>query len=69
MESREKSFFNQAAMKGYETEIVALKKEIEQLQETAIVRNKFSFFKILTFRYFSMKSNWLPVFSTMKKIV
>ncbi|CAF3303066.1 unnamed protein product [Rotaria socialis] len=34
MESREKSFFNQAAMKGYETEIAALKKEIEQLQET-----------------------------------
>ncbi|CAF3651196.1 unnamed protein product [Rotaria sp. Silwood1] len=33
-ENREKSFFQQAAMKGYETEIANLKKEIEQLQET-----------------------------------
>ncbi|CAF0820473.1 unnamed protein product [Rotaria sordida] len=33
-ENQEKSFFQQAAMKGYETEIANLKKEIEQLQET-----------------------------------
>ncbi len=40
-ENQDKSFFHQAAVKGYETEIANLKKEIEQLQETTQVRNRF----------------------------
>ena len=36
-ENTEKSFFHQAAIKGYETEIANLKKEIEQLQESSKV--------------------------------
>lgn len=36
-ETAEKAFFHQAAIKGYETEIENLKKEIEQIQETSKV--------------------------------
>lgn len=39
-ENPEKSFFHQAAIKGYETEIANLKKEIEQIQDNAKVRQK-----------------------------
>lgn len=39
-ENPDKSFFHQAAIKGYETEIANLKKEIEQIQENAKVRQK-----------------------------
>jgi len=42
-ENQEKSFFHQAAVRGYETEIANLKKEIEQIQETTQVRNRFYF--------------------------
>jgi len=42
-ENQEKSFFHQAAVRGYETEIANLKKEIEQIQETTQVRNQFYF--------------------------
>ena len=43
-ENPDKSFFHQAAIKGYETEIANLKKEIEQIQENTKVRQtKISF--------------------------
>jgi hypothetical protein len=39
-ENQEKlSFFHQAAIKGYETEIANLKKEIEQMHESTKVSN------------------------------
>lgn len=41
-ENREKNFFQQAAIKGYENEINNLKKEIEQLQESTRVRRESS---------------------------
>ena len=39
-ENPEKAFFLQAAIKGYETEIENLKKQVEHLQETTQVRKK-----------------------------
>ena len=39
-ENDERSFFQQAVMKGYETEITNLKKEIEQLQQSTKVSSR-----------------------------
>ncbi len=39
-ENPEKAFFLQAAIKGYETEIENLKKQVEHLQETTQVRKE-----------------------------
>jgi len=51
-ENPEKSFFHQAAIKGYETEIANLKKEIEQIQQNTQVSNTFSVLYPLIFLSF-----------------